>query len=70
MLALAIPASADTRSVGSSVLTDGDSTAKVHALGKPDRIVELKNRFGAVGSERFEYYRDGTMIQIEIRRVD
>lgn len=68
MVLLATNAWADTLSVGNRVLADGDSTGKVYALlGKPDRIVELENRFGAVVSERFEYYHDGKTIQIEIR---
>lgn len=68
MIALAVPAAADTLSIGSRVLTDGDSTGKVYELlGKPDRIVEHQNRFGAVVGERFEYYDDGKTIQIEIR---
>ena len=67
LLALSAPAAADTLSVGSAVLVDGDSTGKVYLLlGKPDRVVEHENRFGAVVGERFEYYRDGKTIAIEI----
>ena len=68
MLTAAVPAAADTLSVGSRLLVDGDSTGKVYALlGKPDRIVEQQNRFGAVVGERFEYYRDAKTIRIETR---
>ncbi len=66
--ALATPALTDTLAVGSSVLTDGDSVGKVYRLiGKPDRIVEQQNRFGAVAGERFEYYRNGKTVPIEVR---
>ena len=67
-LLLASPAWADTLTVGSRVLSDGDSTGKVYdLLGKPDRVVENQNAFGGVVSERFDYYHDGKTIQIEIR---
>lgn len=62
-LMLASPAWADTLTVGSRVLSDGDSTGKVYELlGKPDRVIA-----SWVGNECFEYYRDGKTIRIEIR---
>ena len=56
-----------TATFGSRVLVEGDSVARVFEVaGKPDRIVQLENRFGAGVGERFEYYRDGKTITVEI----
>jgi len=64
---LAAPAFADTISFGNRVLTDGDSTGKViEVAGKPDRVEQIQNRFGAVIGERWEYYRNGKTITFTI----
>ena len=67
-LALALPASAETFTVGSKVLSEGDSVGRVYEVaGKPDRVVQLENGFGAGVGERWEYYRDGKAITLVIR---
>ena len=64
----AVPAAADTLTVGTRVLLDGDSVGRVYQLlGQPDRIVDEETRFGGDFGERFEYYRDGQTIRITIR---
>ena len=60
-------AAADTINFGMRVITDGDSTGKViEVAGKPDRIEQIQNKFGAVIGERWEYYRDGKTITFTI----
>ena len=52
---------------GDRVLVEGDNVARVYEVaGKPDRIVQLENRFGAGVGERWEYYRDGKAIMLEV----
>lgn len=59
------PAMADSISVGNRVVSDGDAVGIVfEVLGKPDRTVDIENRFGAALGERWEYYRDGKTISI------
>ena len=58
----------DTLTVGNRVLVTGDSVGKVYELlGKPDRTVDLENRFGAAVAERLEYFRDGKTVQVVIQ---
>lgn len=53
---------------GNKLITDGDSSGKViQVAGKPDRIVELQNTYGAADGERWEYYRDGKTIMVIFR---
>lgn len=53
---------------GSKLVVVGDTTGDVfNVAGKPDRIVEVQNRKGAVIGERFEYFRRGKTIALEIR---
>lgn len=68
-LVVAPPAMAtDTLAVGTKVLVTGDPIGRVYELlGKPDRVVELENRYGAALAERLEYFRDGKTIQIVIQ---
>lgn len=66
-LLIAGGALAQTVTFGSRLIVIGDSVAKVFDVaGKPDRIVQLENRFGAAMGERFEYYRRGKTISITI----
>lgn len=66
-MALAGAAWADSISVGTRVISDGDAVGIVfEVLGKPDRTVQLENKFGAGLAERWEYYRDGKTISIVI----
>ena len=61
-------AAADTLTIGTRVLIDGDSVGRVYQLlGRPDRIVDEETGFGGGFGERFEYYRDGQTIRITIR---
>jgi hypothetical protein len=63
----ALPSLADTINFGNRVLTDGDSAGKVvQVAGKPDRVEQIQNEFGAVTGERWEYYRDGKTITFTI----
>ncbi|UHQ20678.1 hypothetical protein LVB87_05915 [Lysobacter sp. KIS68-7] len=68
LLLLAHPAFADTLAIGPHVLVDGDPSGKARQLlGKPDNVVQNENRFGAMLSETWEWYRDGKTIRIEMR---
>jgi len=68
LLAVSVPVMADSINVGNRVLVDGDSVGKAYELlGKPDRIVQLENKFGAAMGERLEWYRNGKTIQIVVR---
>jgi hypothetical protein len=56
LLFLALPAAATTYSserCGSSVITVGDSSAKLRACGTPFRVVQLYNALGAPVGERW-----------------
>lgn len=53
---------------GNRLVTSGDSTGKVFQVaGKPDRVVDLQNRFGASTGERWEYYQSNKTVQITIK---
>ena len=66
-LAIAGPALADSVNFGNRVLSDGDSIGRVYEIaGKPDRVVQLENKFGGATGERLEYYRDGKTILITV----
>lgn len=68
LLAVTAPVMADSLNVGNRVLVDGDSVGKAYELlGKPDRVVQLENKFGAGMGERLEWYRNGKTIQIIVR---
>jgi len=61
------PAFADSISMGGKLITNGDGPGKVmQVAGKPDRVVPLETSYGGLVGERWEYYRDGKTIQIEI----
>ena len=65
LLLLAVPALADTYAFGSRLVVSGDGPAKViEVAGKPDRIVDLENKLGAVYGERWEYYISGKTVSI------
>lgn len=67
LLLLAVPALADTYAFGSRVVVSGDGPAKViEVAGKPDRIVELENKRGAVYGERWEYYINGKTVSLTL----
>jgi hypothetical protein len=58
---------AETVTFGNRVITVGDSVGRLFEVaGKPDRTIQLENGNGANTGERFEYYRDGKTILIEI----
>lgn len=68
LLTFTAPALADSITVGNRVLTDGDSVGKAYELlGKPDRVVQLENKYGASTGERLEWYRNGKTIQVVVR---
>ncbi len=63
----AAPAFADSIAINGKLITDGDGTGKVmQVAGKPDRIVQLETEYGGATGERWEYYREGKTVQIEI----
>lgn len=65
---LAMPAWAQSVAFGNKLVTVGDSVGKVYQVaGKPDRVVQLENKFGAKTDERFEYYLGGKTIFITVR---
>lgn len=51
------------------VVTTGDSTgALIERAGRPDRTVQLENRYGAGVGERWEYFRrEGKVVAFVIR---
>lgn len=64
---LSTSAMADSVRVGSRVITEDDPVGiVVEVLGKPDRIVEIENEFGAVVAERWEYFREGKTIAVVV----
>jgi len=68
LLLLAHPAFADTLAIGPHVLVDGDPSDKARQLlGKPDKIVRNRNRFGVTFSETWEWDRDGKTLRIEMQ---
>ena len=67
-LVLALPAWAQSVTFGSRLVVVGDSVAKVYEVaGKPDRVVQLENRYGGAVAERFEYFRGGKTIAITVK---
>ncbi len=66
--ARALPARAfDTYRFDARVVAVGDSTgALVQAAGRPSRIVQLENDYGAVVGERWEYDIDGKTVGFTI----
>lgn len=63
----AAPAFADSIAINGKLITDGDGTGKVmQVAGRPDRIVQLETEYGGATGERWEYYREGKTVQIEI----
>jgi hypothetical protein len=70
LLALAFtgPVLADTVDFNGRVISSGDSIGRVFDIaGKPDRVVQLQNKFGAGVAERFEYYRGNKTILIVVQ---
>jgi hypothetical protein len=69
LLALALPAWAfNTYRFDARVVAVGDSTGKLaQVAGKPDRVVSLENRYGAVVGERWEYDIDGKTVGFTIQ---
>jgi hypothetical protein len=62
-----LPAFADSIAIGGRLVTTGDGTGKViDVAGKPDRIVQLETKYGGAVGERWEYYRDGKTLMIEL----
>lgn len=60
-------ASADTHRFRDGVVTTGDSIAAViQRAGKPDRIVQLQNEYGAAVGERWEYYFGSKLVALNI----
>lgn len=66
LLLATLPAFADSIAIGRRLVTIGDGAGTVmDVAGKPDRIVQLEAKYGAAG-ERWEYYRDGKTLMIEL----
>lgn len=67
-LALATPAWAQSVAFGNKLVNVGDSVGRVYQVaGKPGRVVQLENKFGAGVGERFEYYLGSKTVLITIR---
>ncbi len=67
-LLAAAPAFSDSIAINGKLITDGDGAGKLlQVAGKPDRIVQLETEYGGATGERWEYYREGKTLQIEIR---
>ena len=66
LLCLCAAASASgTYAFRNGVVTTGDSIpAVLKRAGKPDRIVQLENEYGAAVGERWEYYFDGKSVSL------
>lgn len=62
---LAGTATASSARFGDRLVTSGDSAGKVtQVAGKPDRVVQIENKFGANTGERWEYYQSRKTVQI------
>ncbi len=62
---LAATAMASSVEFGGRLVSSGDTAGKVNQVaGKPDRVVQLENRFGANTGERWEYYKSSKTILI------
>ncbi len=61
-------AAADSFRFDRGVVTNGDNTATIiqKAGRRPDRIVELQNKYGAAVGERWEYYLRDKQVNIYI----
>lgn len=67
LLCLCAAANAATYRFRNGVVTEGDSVAAVlQRAGRPDRVVQLQNRYGAGVGERWEYYFDRKLVSIII----
>lgn len=67
LLCLCAAASAATYRFRNGVVTEGDSVAAViQRAGKPDRIVQLENEYGAGVGERWEYYFGSKLVALVI----
>jgi len=67
-LALAAPAWGQSVAFGNKLINVGDSVGRVYQVaGKPGRVVQLENKFGAGVGERFEYYTGNKTVLITIR---
>ena len=69
LLLATLPAFADSIAIGGRLVTtgDGEGVGKViDVAGKPDRIVQLETTYGGAVGERWEYYRDGKTLMIEL----
>ncbi|MGO1072931.1 DUF2845 domain-containing protein [Lysobacter sp. CA199] len=65
---LALPAWAQSVAFGNKLVTVGDTVGRLYQVaGKPDRVVQLENKFGANDGERFEYYLKGKTVLITVR---
>lgn len=62
---LAGTAMASSVEFGVELVSSGDTAGEVNQVaGKPDRVVQLENRFGATTGERWEYYQARKTIHI------
>lgn len=67
LLCLCAAASAATYRFRNGVVTEGDSVAAViQRAGKPGRIVQLQNEYGAGVGERWEYYFGSKLVALVI----
>ena len=67
LLCLCAAASAATYRFRNGVVTEGDSVAAViQRAGKPDRVVQLQNEYGAGVGERWEYYFGSKLVALVI----
>lgn len=68
LLATSIASAADTVRFGNRIIGVGDNVGLLlQVAGKPDRTVQLENRYGGAVAERWEYYRDGKAILFTVR---
>ncbi len=70
LIALSTGAAAFSYSVrlNGRIISEGDSAGKVMEIaGKPDRTVQLVNKYGAGVASRWEYYRDGKTIMVTVQ---
>ncbi len=62
---VASTATASSARFGDRLVSSGDTAGKVtQVAGKPDRVVQLENRFGANTGERWEYYQARKTIHV------
>ncbi|PWK85904.1 DUF2845 domain-containing protein [Fulvimonas soli] len=66
-LAAAVAHAGNTLRVDSQVLTVGDSASRVvKLLGQPAYKEPVQNRYGAYRGERWQYERDGRVVNVVI----